>query len=101
VSLTIIRHDLSPPLEFIVGQDIDADQAEALVASGAAELGPDYELPPAVYLQHELTVRGAYYPPGTMLHVGGEIDESEALLLIRGAIATGESFASIPAGGIG
>ena len=101
MSLTIVRQDLSRPLEMIVGQDIDADQAETLLADGRAVPGPDYDLPPAVYLQHELTIRGAYYPPGTMLHIGGEIDEAEALLLIRGEVATGESFASVPAGGIG
>jgi hypothetical protein len=101
VSLTIIRNDLSQPLELIIGQDVAADQAEALVASGAAVPGPDYELPPAIYLLVDVEIHGFTYPAGAQLQVGGEIDQSEALLLIRGQIGDGGGIASVPRGGIG
>lgn len=97
---TIIRHDLARPLEMIVGADIAVEDADALLESGAAEPGPEYELPPAVYLLMAVEIDGIEYPAGAMLQVGGHISEPQALVLLRGVIG-GEDVASAAGGGIG
>jgi hypothetical protein len=45
-AMTIIRRDLLRPLTQIVGLDVSEDDAEQLIASGAAERGPKLEAPP-------------------------------------------------------
>ena len=58
--------------EIVVGLDVPADKAAALVAAGEAEWGPDRVLPPLMYLRVELEIRGVTYPAGAVLHVGRE-----------------------------
>jgi hypothetical protein len=101
VSLTIVRHDGPRPIELILGQDVTEEQADWFVEAGVYERGPDYVLPPAVYLREPIEIGGLVRPAGTMLHVGGEISEGEALLLIRGHMFGGDGPASIPGGGVG
>lgn len=97
---TIIRRDLSLPLEMIVGADIDAGQADELVAAGSAEPGPPYWVPPVIYLLQPIEIRGYTWPEGAQLHVGGHITEAEALVLLRGVIGVG-GVAGAPGGGVG
>ena len=107
MTLTIIRthvggRALCRPLEAIVGQDISEGEAEQLVSSGDAEPGPEYQLPPAVYLLRAITIGGVLHPEGKMLIVGQEITEAQALALLRGMHSgRGGGVVSAPGGGIG
>lgn len=102
MSLTIVRTDLVRPLEQIVGADIDEDAAYELVTAGKATWGPETEIPPALYLLIDFELHGFTYPAGAMLHVGCEVNEAEALVLMRGVIGTpGGGVVSVPQGGVG
>jgi hypothetical protein len=93
---TVVRFDVGRPyVELIPQHDIEEDDAHALVAAGVAEWGPEYELPPVVYLVEDLLLGGVYYPTGATLHVGPEVTEGKALALIRAGVA------SVPMGGVG
>lgn len=101
---SIIRRDLVRELEQLVGPGLDISETDAarLVAAGQAQWGPEHEPPAAVYLLCDIEIRGFTYATGTMLHIGREISEPEAVLLIRGRIGEpGGGVASAPGGGIG
>jgi hypothetical protein len=101
MTLTITRCDFPRRVQQIIGHDVTPDEAAELVESGRAEYDDEPELPPAVYLQSEITIGGVYFPQGAMLHVGGEIDAAQCLALMRGLLAAGGEHApvALPASG--
>jgi hypothetical protein len=93
---TIIRRDLQARLVQIVGQDVDAGVAEAMVACGQAEWGVTYAPPRYVFvLVDDLVMAGGSWPAGTQLTVGEELTESQAVMLLRAGVV------SAPGGGVG
>jgi hypothetical protein len=101
IGTTILRLDVARPFEQVPGLDISEDDAEALVAAGAAEWR-EYELPPAMTLLMDLEVRGFAYPVGTQLQVGGHITEQEAMLLLFAFTHLPDrAVVSFPSGGVG
>ncbi len=101
---TIVRFDTRPPLEQIPGADLTAERAQELIAAGKAEQGPVYNVPPAVYMAVDMTIRGVLYREGQLVHLG-EISEAEMLALLRGVMQHGGKglggFATVPGGGVG
>lgn len=96
---SIIRHcDIGPSVRLIVGADITEAEAERLVDAGQAEWREE-ELPPAVYLLTDLTIRRTYWAAGSLLQVGGEITRAEALIALRGIV--GSAPIARPVWGVG
>lgn len=97
-----MRHVGGRSFEQVPGMGISYEEAANLVDAGAAEWGPDYELPPAFYLHVGLEIRGIHYPAGALLQVGGHLTEPEALQLMFGYDKLpGGAAASWLRGGVG
>jgi len=97
----ITRLDFPQRVEAIVGFDVSPEEADELVDVGKAEYAPELEPPSAVWLIVDMPIRGIFYPLGTLLQVDGHITEAEAIALLRGRVATGEAWATVPVGPVG